>query len=40
MAAANGYMYSVGDNESVSDGDVGNTVLHRYNFIPPTDDAP
>ena len=38
--AANGYIYSVGDNEPLPNGDVGNPVLLRYKFIPPTDAAP
>ncbi|MDE2835028.1 MAG: hypothetical protein OXM02_10985 [Bacteroidota bacterium] len=36
IGAANGYIYSVGANELMSDGDVGNPVLIRYKFIPPS----
>lgn len=35
-AAGYGYFYSVGDNESLPDGEVGNPVIVRYRFIPPT----
>ena len=40
VGAANGYVYSVGDNEPLPDGDIGNPVILRYKFIPPADAAP
>jgi len=36
-AAGYGYFHSVGDNESLPDGEVGNPVIVRYKFIQPTD---
>ena len=38
--AGDGYMYSVGDNEQLPNGDVGNPVVLRYKFIPPSDATP
>ena len=40
VGAANGYIYGVGDNEPLPDGDIGNPVILRYKFIPPSDAAP
>ena len=37
VGAADGYIYSVGDNVQMPDGDVGNPVLLRYKFTPPSD---
>ena len=30
-----GYLYFLGDNEVMADGDVGNPVVLRYKFKPP-----
>ena len=40
VGAAHGYIYRVGDNELLPDGNVGNSVLLRYKFIPPTGASP
>ena len=40
LGARDGYMYSVGDNEQLPDGDMGNPVVLRYKFIPPSDATP
>ena len=40
QAAGKGYVYSVGDHESMSDGDIGNPVILRFRFIPPSDVLP
>ena len=37
VGAADGYIYSVGGNVQMPDGDVGNPVLLRYKFTPPSD---
>ncbi len=36
VAAGYGYLYNLGDNEPLADGEVGNPVITRYRFIPPT----
>lgn len=38
LAAAEGYIYTVGEYESLPDGDVGNPLIIRYRFIPPQND--
>lgn len=35
IAGGNGYMYSLGDNELLPDGDIGNQVIVRYRFVTP-----
>ncbi len=37
LAAGYGYIYSQGDHEPLSDGDVGNPLILRYRFILPRD---
>ncbi len=39
-AAANGYIYRMADNEILPDGDVGNPLVLRHKFVPPTDANP
>lgn len=40
IGAANGYLYRRADPEVLPDGDVGNPLILRYEFIPPTDATP
>ena len=35
QAAGGGYLYAVGEHESLSNGEIGNPVILRYRFIPP-----
>ena len=40
LGAANGYIYTLGDSEILPGGDVGNPVVLRYRFVPPSDASP
>ncbi|MDE2956825.1 MAG: hypothetical protein OXU68_07470 [Bacteroidota bacterium] len=40
FGGSDGVLYSVGETEKLSDGDIGNPVIIRYKFIPPSDAAP
>ncbi|MDE2732266.1 MAG: hypothetical protein OXI38_12820 [Bacteroidota bacterium] len=40
LGARDGYIYSAGDNEQLPNGDMGNPVVLRHRFIPPTDATP
>lgn len=35
ISAGNGYLYSEGEHESLSDDEAGNPILVRYRFVPP-----
>ena len=40
IGAANGYLYRNADPETLPDGDVGNPLILRHKFIPPSDASP